>query len=102
MIPYFVIKSRRRETHVFNRRLMILMSIIALLTTLLLWRLFYLQNIEHRYYTTLSEQNEIDLIPLAPRRGLIYDRYGILLANNTPVFSLMVTPSKVTNLHQML
>lgn len=99
---HLTIKNRERETRIFNARLIVSISVVMLLTLLLLCRLFYLQIIQHRYYTTLSEQNEIDLVPIAPRRGLIYDRHGELLANNIPVFSLMATRSKISHLTQAL
>ncbi|MCW1889942.1 hypothetical protein OK016_13535 [Vibrio chagasii] len=31
-------------------------------------------------------------MPIAPNRGLIYDRNGVLLAENRPVFNLEITP----------
>ena len=40
--------------------------------------------------------------PLPPRRGLIFDRAGLLLAKNIPVFDLDVRPSKVQNINQTI
>ena len=49
-----------------------------------------LQIREGPYYRDLSENNRTRSVILEPARGLIYDRNGILLANNVPSFSLYV------------
>src|SRR5690606_34921129 len=40
----------------------------------------------------------IKVVPLAPNRGLIYDRSGILLAENRPVFSLELVPEQISDM----
>ncbi|PIQ43381.1 MAG: penicillin-binding protein 2 [Gammaproteobacteria bacterium CG11_big_fil_rev_8_21_14_0_20_46_22] len=90
MIKKFAIKNRLREARLFKRRLWVVAIIIALLILAIIVRLVYLQIDQHRYYTTLSRHNQIALRPIPPRRGLIDDSNGVLLAKNTPVFSLMV------------
>lgn len=72
------------------------------LVVLLISRLAYLQLQENSLYTTLSQKNSLDLIPAEPTRGLIYDRNGVLLAENVPVFSLDVIPNKVGDLPRAL
>ncbi|MCP4473754.1 MAG: penicillin-binding protein 2 [Gammaproteobacteria bacterium] len=93
-----LIKNQRSERSRFIRRLIIGTIIAALLILLLLIRLFTLQVISHKRYATFSAQNAINLLPIAPQRGLIYDRHGNLLATNQPVYSLVVTPSRVKSL----
>ncbi len=92
--------SRVKEARLFRTRLMIAMILIGICSFLLVGRLVYLQIFQYNHYTTLSVNNDIDLHPLPPRRGLIYDRNGLLLAKNIPVFNLVVTPSKVENINQ--
>jgi penicillin-binding protein 2 len=96
------IKNNAREAMLFNRRLWVSIFIILILSIILIARLFYLQVSEHKYYTTLSAKNDITLVPIPPKRGLIYDRNGVLLAKNVPVFSLMVTPSEVPKMKTSL
>jgi penicillin-binding protein 2 len=91
-----------KETMLFHRRLLAAALIIFILSLLLFLRFWYLQVTKHEYYTTLSTKNDITLVPLPPKRGLIYDRNGVLLAQNIPVFTLMVTPSKTPKLKQAL
>ena len=70
----------------------------GILLTILLVRLLYLQVISHEHFTTLSEDNRVKLQPLPPNRGLIYDRNGILLAENLPSYRLEITPEQVDDM----
>ena len=73
--------------------LLTLIAILLFLTALLIARLGYFTNLANQdLYTTLSNQNWLDLVPVEPTRGLIYDRNGLLLAENVPIFSLDVLP----------
>ncbi len=96
------IKNRDRELRFFQRRLISIGLIIIVLVVCLVSRLYYLQIIEKKLYTTLSKQNQLSMIPIDPNRGLIFDRNGILLAENIPVFSLEITPSKVKHLSELI
>lgn len=95
-------KDHLRETHLFQRRLLITAIISILLLVVLLSRLFYLQVINHDYYSTRSEENRLDFVALAPIRGLIYDRNGVLLAQNLPSFTLQIVPEHVEDLENTL
>ena len=74
-----------------QRRLGILRVGLMLVVGLLALRLWHLQIHEGPYYRDLSENNRTRAVILEPARGLIYDRNGVLLANNVPSFSLYVT-----------
>ena len=74
-----------------HRRLFILRVGLLLVVVLLGLRLWHLQIYEGPYYRDLSENNRTRLVLLEPARGLVYDRHGVLLANNVPSFSLYVT-----------
>src|SRR5512134_676339 len=74
-----------------QRRLVILRVGLFLVVGLLALRLWHLQIREGPYYRDLSENNRTRSVILEPARGLIYDRNGILLANNVPSFSLYVS-----------
>ena len=74
-----------------QRRLTILKIGLLLVVGLLTLRLWHLQIREGPYYRDLSQTNLTRSIVLEPARGLIYDRNGVLLANNVPSFSLYVT-----------
>src|SRR4249919_2102047 len=74
-----------------QRRLIILRVGLLLVVALLGLRLWHLQIREGPYYRDLSENNRTRSVIMEPARGLIYDRHGVLLANNVPSFSLYVS-----------
>ncbi len=82
------LKDHVRETQIFNQRLIVATVIIVILTLVLLARLSYLQIINLSHFTLLSENNRVNILPIPPTRGLIYDHNGILLAQNLPSFTL--------------
>lgn len=96
------IKNHHEEIQLINRRAIFALVIMIICIVLFVIRLGYLQFAKHDLYTTLSKKNWLDLVPIEPTRGLIYDRNGILLAENIPVFSLDIIPDKVTNMPQTL
>lgn len=79
------------ELSELQRRLVVLRVGLLLVVALLGLRLWHLQIREGPYYRDLSENNRTRSVLLEPARGLIYDRHGVLLANNVPSFTLYVT-----------
>jgi penicillin-binding protein 2 len=78
-------------------------AIISLgLLIALLVRLGYLQVIENTHFSDLSENNRVRLMALPPNRGLIYDRNGVVLAENQPAFHLELIPEQVDDLDATL
>ncbi|MCE3238403.1 MAG: mrdA, partial [Gammaproteobacteria bacterium] len=96
------LKNHLQEIRLIRQRCAAVFVLMAILILLLIIRLGFLQWIKHDLYTTLSKKNWLDLVPIEPTRGLIYDRNGILLAENLPIFSLDITPDKIKNLPQLL
>lgn len=95
-------KNPQQEVQLFHRRVIVIAIIMVLFVVAVVSRLAWLQIYQHDLYITLSEQNQLNLVPLDPPRGLIFDRHGVLLAKNTPVFDLEVTPEKVLDLNHTL
>jgi penicillin-binding protein 2 len=96
------LKNHLQEIQLVSQRSIVALVVMVILIVLLITRLAYLQLTRHTLYTTLSQKNSLDLIPVEPTRGLIYDRNGVLLAENIPVFSLDVIPFKAGNLSKTL
>lgn len=99
--------SRSFKDHYQERKLLINRSIIAFGFVLvmmvgLLIRSWYLQVIKFEDYQTRSNNNRISVQPLPPKRGLIYDRNGVLLAENRSVYSLEIIPEQVKDLDSTL
>jgi penicillin-binding protein 2 len=83
------------EERLFLNRIVAAFITIAVLTSGLIVRLIYLQIVGHIHYATLAKENSIKIIPLVPTRGMIYDRRGRVLAENTQTFKLEITPDKI-------
>lgn len=84
----------------YRRRLAIVASIIGCLLLLLAGRLVQLQIGEHHRYAIAARDNRIRIQPVAPARGLIYDRDGQLLAENIPGYTLEVIPDETRHLQR--
>ncbi|HEX4976174.1 MAG TPA: penicillin-binding protein 2, partial [Pseudomonadales bacterium] len=75
---------------------------MVVLVLLLVARLIYLQLFQHDLYITQSEKNRVQLEAIAPTRGLIFDRNGLLLADNRPSYSVQLIPERVKNMDEAL
>jgi len=102
MTRKLILKDYDQEKRLFQRRLIVAAIVIILLVGLLVFRLIYLQICQHELYSTMSKKNRLEFLPIEPNRGLIYDRNGILLAEDQPVFSLDIIPDKVQNLKKTI
>lgn len=92
------IRDHSAEANLFARRAFVGFIFILALIAILLSNLYKIQVDDHQNYQTRSNDNRIKVIPIAPNRGLIYDRNGVLLAENKPVYNLEVIPEDVADL----
>ncbi|RAW97394.1 MULTISPECIES: peptidoglycan DD-transpeptidase MrdA [unclassified Photorhabdus] len=90
------------ESALFARRALVAFIIILVLTGILIANLYHLQITRHEDYQTRSNENRIKLVPIAPSRGIIYDRNGTPLALNRTIYQLEIIPEKVEHLEQTL
>ncbi|MCD6038658.1 MAG: mrdA [Gammaproteobacteria bacterium] len=102
MKKWATLKNHLQEIQLITHRSMTALVIMLILITFLILRLGFLQCAQHAHYTTLSKKNWLDIVPVEPTRGLIYDRNGLLLAENLPVFSLDIIPEKNPSIPQAL
>ncbi|MGC6246892.1 penicillin-binding protein 2 [Bisgaard Taxon 45] len=93
-----LIRDKKSERNLFARRALVSFLFVLVLTAILVTNLYHLQIVNYDSYQTRSNGNRIKLLPLPPTRGLIYDRYGQLLAENLTFFGLYIVPEKVENL----
>jgi penicillin-binding protein 2 len=75
---------------------------VVLLIGVLIARLYFLQVIQYDYHSTLSENNRVHVQPIPPTRGLIFDRNGVVVADNRPSFSLSMTRERSGDWQQVL
>jgi penicillin-binding protein 2 len=96
------LKNHQNELHHFRLRLTVLGFLVLIAFSILASRFYFLQINRYDYYQTLAENNRISIVPIAPNRGLITDRNGIVLAHNFFVYTLEITPSKIANLESTI
>lgn len=89
------LKDSGREVALFQRRALVGFLVIVVCLGVLASRFVHLQVVRHDEFATRADQNRIKLRPIPPARGLIFDRNGVLLADNTAAFRLEVTPEQV-------
>lgn len=85
-----------------RRRIRIAAVMALALSLILIWRFYSLQVLQYERYQTLSLDNHIRIQAVPPVRGLILDRHGVVLAQNTAVHILQVVPEKVHDMEVML
>jgi len=96
------IRNHAAESALFLRRTLVVFIAILFAIGVLISNLYYLQITSFQSYQTRSNANRISVQTVPPNRGLIYDRNGIILAENRPVYSLQVIVSKTKNLQSDL
>ncbi len=88
-------------TH-FRVRVGVAATLVLVVFGLLLSRLVWLQIIQHDDYLSKAEDNRISVVPVAPNRGLILDRNGVVLARNYSAYTLEITPNKVSDVEAVI
>ena len=92
------IRNHSAESALFMRRTIFVFFMIMLGVGILITNLYYLQINSFNTYKTRSNANRISVQTVPPNRGLIYDRNGVILAENRPVYSLQVIVKNTKNL----
>ena len=96
------IKDDALELRMFLQRALFAAGIVAALALLLSGRAFWLQVVQHAHYVELSQGNRARIEPLPPNRGVIYDRGGRVIAENTPAYQLEIVREQAGDLEVAL
>ena len=102
MSVLFKLKDHFKENQLYLNRTVAAITVVFMLLCILIARLMFLQIYQHDLYATLARNNQVRMVSVPATRGLIFDRNGILLAENVPVYSLEVIPSHVKNLTALI
>ncbi|WP_448549167.1 penicillin-binding protein 2 [Thalassotalea fusca] len=94
------IRNHSAEANLFARRSFIALLGVVVMLIILFSNVYELEVNSYEKYQTRSNSNRIKLLPVAPNRGLIYDRNGVLLAENEPIYSLEIIPEQVKDLEK--
>jgi penicillin-binding protein 2 len=82
-----------KGNHVSPIRIWAFLGAMIAIFGIFVLRLIYYQVVEGKDALTASEDNRTEVISLPSSRGVIYDRNGVLLARNVPVFNITITPA---------
>lgn len=92
------IRNHTAEANLFARRAFIAFIGVVIMLLVLFSNVYNIQVSSYEKYQTRSNSNRIKLLPVAPNRGQIYDRNGVLLAENRPIYSLEIIPEQVEDI----
>jgi penicillin-binding protein 2 len=101
-MPWGEFKDTAAERRLFQRRTLVVLVVLLVLMAILIARMYQLQVIQHETFSTMSDKNRVQVQSVAPTRGLVYDRNGVLLAENRPVFGVTIVVERVANLEETL
>ncbi|MBB4866037.1 penicillin-binding protein 2 [Pseudomonas nitritireducens] len=96
------LKDHEKDARQVRTRVIVGGVAIFLLALVLVARMYHLQVTQYDYHSTLSENNRVHVQPIPPNRGLIFDRNGVIIADNRPSFSLTITRERTENLQETL
>ena len=98
MAPRVHLKDDFLESRLIRRRLVLSAVFIFALIALVLGRLYVLQIVDYDHFNTLSDSNRVRIKALPPTRGLIFDRLGVVMANNLPSYRLEIVREQVEDI----
>ncbi len=96
------LKDTFLENRLIRSRLIVSAGIVLALIAVVLVRLYVLQIVDYEHFATLSDSNRIRIRALPPARGLIYDRNGVVMANNLPAYRLEIIREQVEDMDDTL
>lgn len=79
-----------------------LSMILVGVMVILVGRLFYLQVINHNYYTKLSFSNQLQRERIIAPRGIVRARDGTKLVVNMPIYQISIVPNRASRKRELL
>jgi penicillin-binding protein 2 len=96
------VRNTEQELHQFRIRVAVAVGLVVTCFVLLAARFSWLQVVRHDQLSLQAEENRIQLVPIAPTRGLIVDRHGVVIAENVSAYTLELQPGRIENLEQTI
>jgi penicillin-binding protein 2 len=96
------LKDHWQEQRLFLSRIIAAAIIVLLLAGVLVARLVHLQVLDYERFAELSQGNRFRIDPLPPTRGIIYDRNGLVIAENRPNWELVAIGEQIDDLDRTL
>ncbi|RPI59064.1 MAG: penicillin-binding protein 2, partial [Lysobacterales bacterium] len=96
------LKDHWQEQRLFRSRIIAAGIVVLLLAGLVVARLVQLQVLDHERFAELSQGNRFRIDPMPPTRGIIYDRNGLVIAENRPNWELVAIGEQIDDLERTL
>lgn len=96
------LKNPQLEFRLFMARLLFAILVVIVMSGVLIGRYYYLQVVRYDGLKTLSDSNRVLIQPVPPTRGLIYDRNGVLLADNRSSFNLSIVVERAGEIEPLI
>lgn len=96
------LKDIKTEARLVCSRITVGFAVVVLLFAVLIFRFYDLQILDYEIYATRADSNRIQVQPVPPNRGLIFDRNGVLLAENRPSYTLSIVKERTPDLEKTL
>ncbi|HDS15026.1 MAG TPA: penicillin-binding protein 2 [Proteobacteria bacterium] len=91
-------KSKREQILANGRLIMLAMAVVVIALVMRLW---YLQIVMGDHFKQRSQDNRIRVRRIRALRGMIYDRNGKLLADNSLAFNLQMVPENIDQIEEV-
>ena len=86
---------RNEKLDLKNRRLVIVYGVMIAVIIFYVVRLYEIQIIDGESYLARADENRISVVREQTKRGVIYDRNGVVLAKNTPTYDIVIVPAEL-------
>lgn len=95
-------QNKYQKQRNFQQRLWVVALFVLLCFTLLFVRFIWLQVLHHERYAEIAKTNRMQSASLAPVRGTIVDRNGVVMAYNEPSYTIDIKPSAVKDMDALI
>ncbi|WP_084413165.1 penicillin-binding protein 2 [Desulfovirgula thermocuniculi] len=85
-----------------EKKLQVMLAVVLAAFAVLVCRLAYLQLVQTDKYRMMAQQNHLRLIPIMAPRGEIYDRNGVRVVGNKPIYTVSLAYLGVKNTDQVV
>lgn len=85
-----------------EKRLSLYIKVFSIMVLFIIGHYWFLQILRHNYYLELSEKNRVRNIKITAPRGVIRDRYGVIIASSAPSFVLEIVKEEVVDKEKLI
>jgi penicillin-binding protein 2 len=94
--------SSVNRAKIVSRRTILVGAFMAIPFPAFIARMYYLQEVLGPRYKKLAEKNRIQIRPIRPERGVLFDRSSKVLAKDKPSPRLVIIPEQCPNAKEVL